>query len=54
MANTFKVYERILQLKDVIEEMGEETPLLSESKAKEIFYLLGNVKHLILGDRRKK
>ena len=54
MANTFRVYERVVKIKDVLEDMGDETKLLSQKDAKEIYYLLGQVIPILLGERRSK
>ena len=54
MSNTLKVYGRVLQIKDVLEELGDETTKLTKRQCLEIYTKLGEIKFILLGERRER
>ena len=54
VSNTFKVYERVIKIKDVLENIGEDTDKLTEKEVTEVYYKLGEIMPILLGERRKR
>jgi len=54
MSNTYKVYERLVQCKDIVEELGENTPKLTKKQCDLIYFKLGEIKFILLGERRER